>query len=194
MKRKKTSKAAAMTASANARAAVGAHEKQDAKTNNDDAAQPRSSSVRTTLAVLCICLIIKLIISSSKQRLPSAANFTRSEITNLSLLPDSINNLTTVATTAFDEFYAANVQPLVDAGRSAFNGTLHESEETNRVGYQLREQNARAKHPVVMIPGFVTTGLELWQGLPCAKQHFRQRLWGSASMAREFIIDMLNYH
>ncbi|EED96074.1 Phospholipid:diacylglycerol acyltransferase, partial [Thalassiosira pseudonana CCMP1335] len=46
-----------------------------------------------------------------------------------------------------------------------------------------------AKHPIVMIPGFVTSGLELWAGRDCFKKHFRQRLWGSVSMARTFLAD-----
>ena len=48
----------------------------------------------------------------------------------------------------------------------SFNGTK-ETEEKSRVGYQLAEQNATAKYPVVIIPGFTTSGLELWQGKPC---------------------------
>lgn len=110
---------------------------------------------------------------------------------------------------AFDDFYAAHVQPVLDRGMSALNGTRIESEEKNRVGYRLRHhpesfdkdesgtsrgsgerrEGASAKHPIVLIPGFVTTGLELWEGHECFKQHFRQRLWGSVSMARTFFSD-----
>jgi hypothetical protein len=110
---------------------------------------------------------------------------------------------------AFDDFYAAHVQPVLDRGMSALNGTRVESEEKTRVGYRLRHhpesfdkdengtsrgsgerrEGASAKHPIVLIPGFVTTGLELWEGHECFKQHFRQRLWGSVSMARTFFSD-----
>jgi phospholipid:diacylglycerol acyltransferase len=105
----------------------------------------------------------------------------------------------------YDEFYAAHVQPFLDRGMSALNGTRVESEEKTRVGYRLRyapesfdgetdeikerKEGARAKYPIVLIPGFVTTGLELWEGHACFKQHFRQRLWGSVSMARTFFSD-----
>ena len=107
----------------------------------------------------------------------------------------------------FDEFYAAHVQPVLDRGKSAFNGTRIESEEKSRVGYRLRHapasldgdgatvdavsetKGARAKYPIVLIPGFITTGLELWEGHECFRQHFRQRLWGSVSMARTFFSD-----
>jgi hypothetical protein len=30
-----------------------------------------------------------------------------------------------------------------------------------------------AKYPVLMIPGFVTTGLEVWEGEKCAQRYFR---------------------
>jgi phospholipid:diacylglycerol acyltransferase len=48
-----------------------------------------------------------------------------------------------------------------------------------RPGYILAQKGARAKNPVVLIPGFITSGLELWAGEECAKRHFRQKLWGS---------------
>lgn len=98
------------------------------------------------------------------------------------------------------------VQPLLDRGMSALNGTRIQSEEKSRVGYRLRhdpgsfndessesntenKKGAQAKHPIVLIPGFVTTGLELWEGHECFKKHFRQRLWGSVSMAMTFFAD-----
>eukprot|EP00547_Thalassionema_nitzschioides_P010814 CAMPEP_0194256014 /NCGR_PEP_ID=MMETSP0158-20130606/35808_1 /TAXON_ID=33649 /ORGANISM="Thalassionema nitzschioides, Strain L26-B" /LENGTH=569 /DNA_ID=CAMNT_0038994559 /DNA_START=394 /DNA_END=2103 /DNA_ORIENTATION=- len=40
-----------------------------------------------------------------------------------------------------------------------------------------------------MIPGFVTSGLELWQGHECAKKYFRQRLWGALGTARSFFTE-----
>lgn len=86
----------------------------------------------------------------------------------------------------FDEFFAVNVQPLWDR---AFNGTQYALEESSRVGHQLKEQNARVKHPVVIVPGFITSALELWEGESCMKKNFRQRVWGSASMARTFFAD-----
>jgi len=46
-------------------------------------------------------------------------------------------------------------------------------------GVILAKEGARAKYPIIMIPGFVTSGLELWEGADCAKKYFRQRLWGA---------------
>lgn len=40
-----------------------------------------------------------------------------------------------------------------------------------------------------MAPGFVTSGLELWQGEECAQSYFRQRLWGTLSMAQTLLAD-----
>ncbi|DBB08038.1 TPA: hypothetical protein ACH3X3_008242 [Trebouxia sp. C0006] len=34
--------------------------------------------------------------------------------------------------------------------------------------------------------GFVTSGLELWQGHKCAEDYFRERIWGSLSMTQSF--------
>ncbi|KAL7154000.1 hypothetical protein ABFS83_04G206000 [Erythranthe nasuta] len=45
-------------------------------------------------------------------------------------------------------------------------------------GTRLRRQGVTALHPVVLVPGIVTGGLELWEGRPCSDGLFRQRLWG----------------
>ena len=47
----------------------------------------------------------------------------------------------------------------------------------------------RPKHPVVIVPGFVSSGLELWEGLRCGKHFFRQRMWGTPAMARAYFTD-----
>ncbi|XP_075519977.1 putative phospholipid:diacylglycerol acyltransferase 2 [Primulina tabacum] len=45
-------------------------------------------------------------------------------------------------------------------------------------GERLRIGGTTALHPVVLVPGIVTGGLELWEGRPCADGLFRKRLWG----------------
>ncbi|GAX24664.1 phospholipid:diacylglycerol acyltransferase [Fistulifera solaris] len=62
-------------------------------------------------------------------------------------------------------------------------------QEKKRPGYQLAQRGARAKYPIVMIPGFVTSGLEVWQSKECGKKFFRQRLWTAITAARSFILD-----
>lgn len=53
---------------------------------------------------------------------------------------------------------------------------------TIRPGLLARNEGIRKKYPIIMLPGATTTGLEIWQGKPCAKAYFKQRLWGTMSM------------
>ena len=34
-------------------------------------------------------------------------------------------------------------------------------------------QGFKPKHPIIIVPGFVTSGLELWVGKKCAAKYFR---------------------
>ncbi|KAM7276059.1 hypothetical protein ACFE04_017925 [Oxalis oulophora] len=47
-------------------------------------------------------------------------------------------------------------------------------------GVRLKHEGLTALHPVVLVPGIVTGGLELWEGRPCADGLFRKRLWGGS--------------
>lgn len=59
-----------------------------------------------------------------------------------------------------------------------------------RPGHVLAHQyNAQAHFPVVMVPGFVTSGLEVWSGTECATAYFRRRLWAAADGARAFLLE-----
>ena len=43
-----------------------------------------------------------------------------------------------------------------------------------RPGRELRKRGLAPKHPVIIVPGFVTSGLELWHGVECAiPKYFR---------------------
>lgn len=75
---------------------------------------------------------------------------------------------------------------------SQINETISETfltEEAKRPGFQLSQQGAKAKYGVVIVPGFVTSGLEVWGGQPCARKHFRQRIWTAMGSATSFISD-----
>mmetsp|Transcript_8777 Transcript_8777/g.20724 ORF Transcript_8777/g.20724 Transcript_8777/m.20724 type:complete len:703 (+) Transcript_8777:89-2197(+) len=61
--------------------------------------------------------------------------------------------------------------------------------QDDRPGIKLRATGSRARHPVVMIPGIITTGLELWQGEECAKSYFRQRMWGTMTMVQNVMLN-----
>jgi len=60
----------------------------------------------------------------------------------------------------------------------------------NGPGARAKARGMAPKHPVVIVPGFVSTGLELWSGRACGKQFFRQRMWGTPAMARAFFANM----
>ncbi|KAL3718224.1 hypothetical protein ACJRO7_003370 [Eucalyptus globulus] len=47
-------------------------------------------------------------------------------------------------------------------------------------GARLGREGVRALHPVVLVPGISTGGLELWEGKPCTEGLFRKRLWGGS--------------
>lgn len=68
--------------------------------------------------------------------------------------------------------------------------------ESFAVGKQMRrELNMTAKHPVVMVPGVISTGIESWgvEGdSECeSTPHFRKRLWGSFYMLRTMVLDKM---
>ena len=57
-------------------------------------------------------------------------------------------------------------------------------------GHFLREsEQLKAYHPVVFIPGIVSSGLEVWAGQKCATKNFRERFWGQASMLQKILTD-----
>lgn len=58
-----------------------------------------------------------------------------------------------------------------------------------RPGFQLAQRGAVANYPIVMVPGFVTSGLEVWEGKECAKHLFRQRLWGGVGMVQHWLME-----
>lgn len=61
--------------------------------------------------------------------------------------------------------------------------------ESSSPGLILKAQGATAHFPVMLIPGIISTGLELWEGKECAKPYFRDRLWGTLTMLRALILD-----
>jgi Lecithin:cholesterol acyltransferase len=57
-----------------------------------------------------------------------------------------------------------------------------------RPGQKLAEKGAVGQHPIVMIPGFVTSGLEVWKGKDCMENgFFRQRVWGGWHSAQYWL-------
>jgi phospholipid:diacylglycerol acyltransferase len=61
------------------------------------------------------------------------------------------------------------------------------------VGLQAQSEGIKAKYPVIMIPGVISTGLESWGTEESSRQYFRKRLWGSWSMMRALVLDKPNW-
>ncbi|EKM53495.1 uncharacterized protein PHACADRAFT_197922 [Phanerochaete carnosa HHB-10118-sp] len=50
------------------------------------------------------------------------------------------------------------------------------------IGEAIAERGLSAKHPVILIPGIISTGLESWSTSPEYRPFFRQKVWGGFSM------------
>ena len=74
----------------------------------------------------------------------------------------------------YKSFRRSSLQQIQEAIGDAFGSPPAEPPP----GLKLAQMGLTAKHPVVFVPGIVTGGLELWEGLPCADDLFRKRLWG----------------
>lgn len=68
-----------------------------------------------------------------------------------------------------------------------------ESYDAFSVGLKARSEGLTAHHPIVMIPGVISTGLESWGTSNASLQYFRKRLWGSWSMMRALVMDKENW-
>ena len=78
---------------------------------------------------------------------------------------------------------------LPDELHSSFTRLQSLVSEGTRPGVEAREEGIRRHFPVILIPGIISTALEVWEGEPCAASHFRQRLWGSSLMLRSILLD-----
>ncbi|KAG5920716.1 hypothetical protein E4U42_006091 [Claviceps africana] len=57
------------------------------------------------------------------------------------------------------------------------------------VGLKARADGLNAHHPVIMVPGVISTGLESWGTANASRQYFRKRLWGSWTMMKALVMD-----
>ncbi|KAL2024816.1 hypothetical protein VTK56DRAFT_5637 [Thermocarpiscus australiensis] len=64
-----------------------------------------------------------------------------------------------------------------------------ESYDAFTVGLKARSEGLSAHHPIVMVPGVISTGLESWGTSNVSRPYFRKRLWGSWSMMRALVLD-----
>ncbi|KAK0610473.1 Lecithin:cholesterol acyltransferase-domain-containing protein [Bombardia bombarda] len=86
-----------------------------------------------------------------------------------------------------------NVLPagLVKDMRDLVNGERDylESYDAFSVGLKVRSEGLVADHPMVMVPGVISTGLESWGTSNISRPYFRKRLWGSWSMMRALVME-----
>ncbi|KAK0551283.1 phospholipid:diacylglycerol acyltransferase [Tilletia horrida] len=58
-----------------------------------------------------------------------------------------------------------------------------------QVGRQLSDAGYKANHPVILLPGIISTGLESWTTNEDASGYFRKRLWGTTTMMRTIVFE-----
>ena len=68
---------------------------------------------------------------------------------------------------------------LLDGAKKALDSRDFLTGEDAKQRYGLKK-----KHPIVLIPGIISTGLESWSTEPVARTFFRKRLWGTSTMIR----------
>lgn len=61
------------------------------------------------------------------------------------------------------------------------------------VGLRVRNEGLGVHHPVILVPGVISTGLESWGTGNSSRSYFRKRLWGSWSMMRALVLDKENW-
>jgi len=88
---------------------------------------------------------------------------------------------------------AGSIGPPVDFSSASFGRTFNAPslfpDTTNWPGRVHKQQGAKPHHPVVFIPGVVSSALELWEGKPCAQKYFRQRFWIDSALLLQFLLD-----
>lgn len=75
--------------------------------------------------------------------------------------------------------YSVAIRNSIETVLKTFNLTSEE--------FRLRPGQRLARYrqpsmPIIIIPGIISTGLELWRGTDCAKGKFRHRFWTSMQM------------
>jgi phospholipid:diacylglycerol acyltransferase len=95
----------------------------------------------------------------------------------------------------FEDFNAAvlervnTILPRINQSIDTITHLMASESERKIVGLSLAKQGAEAKHSIVIVPGFVSSGLEVWTGRACAKGFFRQRIWAAFTGARAFVME-----
>lgn len=68
--------------------------------------------------------------------------------------------------------------------QAAARKTMFETRDFTIGDDLAQEFGLKADHPIILIPGIVSTGLESWSTAAAARNLFRSRLWGTSTMIR----------
>lgn len=55
------------------------------------------------------------------------------------------------------------------------------------IGLKAKSEGLEAHHPMIIIPGVISTGLESWGTANVSRPYFRKRLWGSWTMMKALV-------
>ncbi|KAF2972049.1 hypothetical protein GQX73_g1546 [Xylaria multiplex] len=69
------------------------------------------------------------------------------------------------------------------------NTAFIEGSDAFTVGIKARAEGLDVHHPIIMVPGVISTGLESWGTGNISRPYFRRRLWGSWTMMRALLSD-----
>lgn len=96
----------------------------------------------------------------------------------------------------FGELSVDNLLDVIPAGlvkdlRDLVQGErdVVEAYDSFSVGLKARSEGLEAHHPVIMVPGVISTGLESWGTANISRPYFRKRLWGSWTMMKALVLD-----
>ncbi|KAK0724762.1 Lecithin:cholesterol acyltransferase-domain-containing protein [Lasiosphaeris hirsuta] len=84
--------------------------------------------------------------------------------------------------------FSKDLRELVNGERD-----LLESYDAFSIGLKVRSEGLTVDHPIVMVPGVISTGLESWGTSNISRPYFRKRLWGSWSMMRALLTEKENW-
>jgi phospholipid:diacylglycerol acyltransferase len=88
------------------------------------------------------------------------------------------------------DFKMSMPSELTDLGDKLFTGPREWLKAKDfTVGRKLAAQGYKAEHPVILLPGIISTGLESWTTNEDASGFFRKRLWGTTTMMRTIVFE-----
>lgn len=162
-------------------------------------AAPRAACFVTGCRRACAILAVLLYLLASSLPLPSVVDLVRDAVDPENRIAEHIIRVLrrpgqplTGQLPVPGDAGAARL-PLNDGVAPGTSGTRPDDAEAESsshllLGERLAAAGLSKKHPVVFIPGIISSGLELWQGRRCARRNFRERLWGDTAQANKLLV------